>query len=373
MMKKIKKEDITFVVSGKIDYDSEYNIISCLKSIRKYFDGSKIILSTWEDFDLNKLGKTLYDKIVLSKQSETEILDIKYRIGSIAKNDARKNSYNLQQLLNKKGFDLVETKYAVKFRTDLVLKSNNFLKFYNKNINVFDKVDTKYKLFENRVLIGDYYTIDSRNFLNNIQSFQTSDIFQFGLTSDLKQIWDGNTMDYYTANYFTENPNSELFNPSNFNHLFNVEQFNILNVIKKSNLNLILPTYYADNRKEVIIESEKFISNNFLIDIFDNLGINSKFNKRIISGLFNYRRFIEIYLLYVDQKNKNIKNIHKNLHIKNKIQKPIQKFKKHWKNFFQPVEKIVKRFFGWFGEFFAMLFYGMKIILKVLLNFWRLF
>ena len=45
--------------------------------------------------------------------------------------------------------------------------------------------------------------------------------------------------------------------------------------------------------------------------------------------------FIEIYLLYVDQKNKNIKNINKNLNIKNKIQKPIQKFKKHWTNMYK--------------------------------------
>ena len=59
---------------------------------------------------------------------------------------------------------------------------------------------------------------------------------------------------------------------------------------------------------------------------------------------------------------------------KSKIKKLTRdKFKKHWKNFFQPVEKIVKRFFGWFGEFFAMLFYGIKIILKILLNFWKLF
>ena len=370
---KIQKEDITFVVSGKIDYDSKYNTVSCLKSIRKYFVNSKIILSTWQDSDLSKLDSKLYDKIVFSNQNETEILDVGYHIGDIAKSDIRKNSYNLQQLLNKKGFDLVETTYAVKFRTDLILKSDNFLKFYNKNINIFDKVDTKYKLFENRILIGDYYTIDSRNFYNNIQSFQTSDVFQFGLTSDLKKIWDGNTMDYSIANYFMENPGSELFNPSNFNHLFNVEQFNILNVIKKSNLKLILPTYYADNKEEVIIESEKFISNNFLIDIFNNLGISSKFNSRVVNDLFNYKRFIEIYLLYVDQKNKIIKDIYKRLFIEDKIRKSVQKFKKHWKNFFQPMEKLVKRFFKWFGEVFAILFYGVKIILKVLLNFWKSF
>ena len=180
-------------------------------------------------------------------------------------------------------------------------------------------------------------------------------------------------MDCSIANYFTENSNSELFNPLSFNHLFNVEQFNILNVIKKSNLKLILPTYYADNREEIVIESEKFISNNFLINKFDNLGINSKFNKKIIGGLFNYKRFIEIYLLYVDQKNKIIKDIYKKLFIEDKIRKSVQKFKKHWKNFFKSIEKIIKHFFKWFGEFFAILFYGVKIIIKVLLNFWKLF
>lgn len=372
-VEQIQKEDITFVVSGKIEYNSKFDTISCLKSIRKYFINSKIILSTWQNSDLSKLNNRLYDEIVFSNQNETEILDIGYHIGDIAKNDARKNSYNLQQLLNKKGFDLVKTKYAVKFRTDLILKNDNFLKFYNKNINLFDKIDTKYKLFENRILIGDYWTTDSRNYVDNIQSFQTSDIFQFGLTSDLKKIWDGNVMDYSTANYFKDHFNSELFNPSNFNHLFNLEQFNILSVIKKSNLNLILPTYYADNREEVVIESEKFISNNFLINTLNELDIDSKFSNLYTPYLFNYRRFIEIYLLHIDQKNENIKNIYKNTFIKEKIKKLLKKFKKHWKNFFQPMEKIVKRFFKWFGEFFAILFYGVKIIIKVLLNFWRLF
>ena len=56
-----------------------------------------------------------------------------------------------------------------------------------------------------------------------------------------------------------------------------------------------------------------------------------------------------------------------------KVQKSVQKFKKHWKNFFQPLEKTVKRFFKWFGEFFAVLFYGVKIVLKFLCNCWRLF
>ena len=370
-IERIKKRDITFVVSGRVDYNSKFSTISCLKSIRKYFANSKIILSTWQDSDLSKLNNKLYDEIVFSNQNETEILDIGYHIGDIAKNDARKNSYNLQQLLNKKGFDLVKTKYAVKFRTDLVLKSDNFLKFYNKNINLFDKVDTKYKLFKNRILIGDYWTIDSRTFFNNIQSFQVSDIFQFGLTDDLKKIWNGNVMDYSTANYFKDHFNSELFNPLNFNHLFNLEQFNILTAIKKSNLNLILPTYYADNREEVVIESEKFISSNFLIDTFDELNIGSKFNSIRVSNLFNYKRFIEIYLLHIDQKNENIKNIYKNTFIKEKIKKLLKKFKKHWKNFFQPMEKIVKRFFKWFGEFFAVLFYGVKIVLNVLCSFWK--
>ena len=47
-MYKIQNKDITIVVQGPVD---PVNTPKCIASIRKYFKGSKIILSTWEGTD----------------------------------------------------------------------------------------------------------------------------------------------------------------------------------------------------------------------------------------------------------------------------------------------------------------------------------
>lgn len=60
----IDTKDISVVVQGAID--KGYTPL-CLKSIRKYLSESEIILSTWEESDVENLG---YDVLVLNKDHE---------------------------------------------------------------------------------------------------------------------------------------------------------------------------------------------------------------------------------------------------------------------------------------------------------------
>lgn len=53
--------DISIVIQGAVD---KINTPKCVKSLRKYFPGSQIIVSTWEGTNINALDA---DDFILSK------------------------------------------------------------------------------------------------------------------------------------------------------------------------------------------------------------------------------------------------------------------------------------------------------------------
>ena len=66
-IKRVNLEDITFIIQGKICNKDKYHREStkhALKTIRKNFKKSQIILSTWEGEDVSGLE---YDKVIFNK------------------------------------------------------------------------------------------------------------------------------------------------------------------------------------------------------------------------------------------------------------------------------------------------------------------
>ena len=150
----IDKKDITFVVSGGHSHKT-FDLKNSLSFIRRCFPDSKIILSTWDDFDekMQKKYDSLYDELVLSSQNELPWRNIGFNFTGLLFD--RENSFNHQQLLNSRGLEMVKTKYAVKTRTDLFIQSDVFIKKYIDCINDVPFVDENFRLFKQRVLCDD--------------------------------------------------------------------------------------------------------------------------------------------------------------------------------------------------------------------------
>ncbi|MCI8285824.1 MAG: hypothetical protein HFE90_11335 [Firmicutes bacterium] len=294
-----KKNDITFIVCGKINLNGEWNTYRCLMSIRRFFKDSTIILSTWEDEDIKSLS-SLYDKLVLSKNLSDN--DIDYFLKS--SNMKKPNSINSQRILLYSALKNVETKYTIRLRTDFYFYNDNIFYFYTKYNSILNKRELNYKIFDSRILVYDHFTVDARMRAGGY-TYMISDCLQFGLTSDLKKLWDGKMVDYSILNWFEDHKDSSWSNPDKFNHRYNAEQLCLFTAIKKALPNLELPQWYYDNTNDnYVFECEKVFASNIIVGDGVQLGISSKFENYEYDYLLTFNRLLELYLENVDPENK---------------------------------------------------------------------
>lgn len=230
-----QKEDLTFVVCGKVQTRGKLQTKNCLASIRKFFPASKIILSTWLGEPIDEL-EGLYDELVLSNGA---LCPPKY---SSLLDRPRPNTGNLQQVMGHAGLSRVKTRWAVKTRTDFILTGDDFLSFYQRWEPELNIRLSKYCIFQRQVLVPWLFT---KNPEYTSVAYQLSDFFQLGLTEDLLLLWDGHQEPDETLNYFTLHPDSPFDNPDRYNHLYNVEQSFFLHVVRPR-LTVYLPQWYCD-------------------------------------------------------------------------------------------------------------------------------
>ena len=169
----INTKDISVVVQGAVD---EVNTPVCLKSIRKHLNGTKIILSTWQETNVDGLD---YDEVIFNEDPGSTKDDYTCLL----------NNMNRQFRSTQNGLRTVNTKYAIKIRSDIILESSNFLKYFG----MFAKRNKKYKIFGHRVLFCSYffkrYLGDTLSYIQPVP-LHMSDWFAFGYTSDIQEIFD---------------------------------------------------------------------------------------------------------------------------------------------------------------------------------------
>ncbi|MFO0743485.1 MAG: WavE lipopolysaccharide synthesis family protein [Candidatus Paceibacterota bacterium] len=238
----IAHKDITFVVQGTIigRFDDEikdrYTFL-CLKSIREYFPSSFIILSTWKGSDVRGLD---FDLLVESNDPGVSIL------GDFSKNGFRQIVSSLE------GIKGAYTKYSVKVRSDLIFKSSNFLKYFEKYSQFPYNYD--YKLVEKRVVM-----LTTCNPKRRFKfPYNAADWFYFGLTKDLLDIFNVDLVSGdYVCRHEYDNQKKKCISP------YSSEQyiwFNFLSKYKKINFKNL-----RDISNNNIEESEKYFANNTIL------------------------------------------------------------------------------------------------------------
>lgn len=169
-MSEIRFQDISFVVQGAID---PVATPKCLQSIRHWYPGSEIILSTWDGSDVANLD---YDTLVVSPDPGA------YCASSEGKPIMANG--NRQIVSTKNGLQKVTRPYAVKLRNDIIFTGNQWAGMWDR----FPRRVPDWRMFRERVITGSWY---ARNPLRETgKPFHPSDWFMFGLLEDLMLVWD---------------------------------------------------------------------------------------------------------------------------------------------------------------------------------------
>lgn len=277
MLDNVCECDVTFVITGSLFDVGQFPTLKTLQSVKKHFPQSKIILSTWKNSSTSLLKKLepFCDAIILSTSPK-----LKYSCCLESCSWYPKlNSYDAQQLCTHKALLKVKTKYACRLRSDFYFFNNNLLQTYNSLANHFPNKKTGFTIFEQKVLIHELGSINSET-PDLPLIFHPSEIFHFGLTSDLLKLWDGIPIPDEIADYFHNLHNTEP-NPCLFNHRFTPEQYIWLKLINRIYPSASLPSYYLDISPNLIESSNEFLVSNYVIGTAELLGIKSKFDNNL--------------------------------------------------------------------------------------------
>lgn len=161
----IGREEVTVVVQGAVD---PVCAAKCLSSVRKYLPGAEIVLSTWEGTNTSMLD---YDEVVLNTDPGPSDLVRLYPFEHV-------NNINRQIVSTREGIRRASRKYVLKLRSDMLVKGQGFLKYYD----VFGATVTKDAVFEKRILLNAKTSL--------FQIGAIGDWWQFGLRKDMLLLWD---------------------------------------------------------------------------------------------------------------------------------------------------------------------------------------
>jgi hypothetical protein len=241
----------------------------CLESVRKYLPNAKIILSTWQGEDVSGLD---FDVLVQSISIDDGVKFSKTAIFSL----------NKQLISTQAGLNACDREYVLKIRSDLILKSANFLKYFDKyNARVDD-----YRILKSRVL---NCSLLSRVRLGDKKSFSThcpfhpSDWIWFGLTEDIKNIFYIPLDKPSNATYFKRNDVERLSSDvcSDASHRFPPEQYFWLEFLKKNGYRFDLPHRIDDKR---------VFTNDSMMTVVNNLVILDQYQWSFEMPKYNFRQ-----------------------------------------------------------------------------------
>lgn len=291
----ISSKEISVVVQGAID---KKNTPKCLESIRKFLPEAEIILSTWENSDVEGLD---YDILVLNQDP----------MGLYNRTNNTINNVNRQMISTFNGIKKSSKKYILKIRSDVLLKSSKFLIYFDK----FPVRISDYSIFKSRIIVSTLFT---KRYLDNKSKipvpFHISDWFQFGEREDIYSLWNSPLANQ--ENDIAVNENIEkCFYDCWINDRYTTEQFIFYNSINNSDKykNKILFSNMLDLNSAVIGLSEQVIMNNFILKSPTSLGC-VVLKEPYFSQIKKYNKFVkkQAKCIYTEHDfNKFYKNLRK--------------------------------------------------------------
>jgi hypothetical protein len=278
----IEAHQITVVVQGPIiPNDSEISTRSCLESIRRHLPGARIILSTWKDSCIANLD---FDLCIESEDP-----------GNLLADEGIAYNVNRQIVATLIGLERASTPYALKMRTDCHLTGNAF-------VQAFAKHRTRHKslnVFCERIVCTDlYFRTPHKNPHQHL--FHPSDVFQFGLLTDLLKLW--KIPCARKEEVLLPSMRSVTFlrrDASRIPLKLAEEQYIWLACLRKSGFPYCLD-YSWQTGSRLTLDSELSIINNFVPASATSLGVAlpRRFQDNGPEGVYKYEDFLELENLY---------------------------------------------------------------------------
>lgn len=353
----ITKSDISIVLQGPVD---SIETKKSIESIRRYLKGATIILSTWEGANVEGLD---FDVLIENKDPGSYMY---------CKKDKIYTNINRQLVSIKAGLEKVQTKYAFKLRSDLILTSDNFLKYFDK----YEDKDPKYKFFKKSVLVS---SLTSKEYSDGVGNrpvpFHVSDWFYFGLTEDLnlffsniENIADEEAFSNYKLKYPEKNP------VMGFEQQYASEQYACYKAFsKKFDIKF---EDWSDWNDENILQAEVLLANNFVfldpvqhglyIAKFQELINNNYGPTCLFEGYINHYKFLTYYKKHANKK--FIIPLKYRWKKDLKLEKYIKNLNKHWGRFINSLKGI----FSPFVEFISIILYLLKIVFNSIIYGYKL-
>lgn len=258
-MEKISTKDITFLLQGA--YDEKYTDVT-VASIRKYFSGAKILLSTWAGTKINK-EIPLDDLIENDDPGGTKDKKVNFV-----------NNLKRQLISTQNGLKRVDSKYVVKLRTDLVFNSDKLL----SSLFLYPQKKEVGKTLLGKIVIPSFF---SKRFLTSLDGnfvqltpFHFSDWLAFGLLEDVNNIYNVDLPNEEYCNYFFDH--TYMGNKINLMaaaHRYAPEQYIFYSAYKKLISDPVEFNDYMDYSEVALEASDRFLTNNFIVLTPQQLGL----------------------------------------------------------------------------------------------------
>ncbi|WP_290873651.1 WavE lipopolysaccharide synthesis family protein [Aquabacterium sp.] len=243
---KIKSSDISVVIQGSIE---PIPLKKCVDSILKHLPDCEIILSTWEGSQANITFPL--NKIILNTDPGAKPIS----------SGGALNNTNRQIVSTINGVNEASRPYTLKFRSDCVLNGVGFIEAFGK----YTTRSSEHKLFQEKIVAPRYASrieTAKRPYL-----FHPADIALFGLTTDIKRLFD---IDLVTQQEFEWAKNCT--NPSTKAALMErdllckwvPEQHIFIKALVKGGFKINLE-HAAESTPQLATLSQKLLINNYII------------------------------------------------------------------------------------------------------------
>lgn len=176
MKRKVLASQLSFIVQGNVSGTKENSSLytkRLCESIRKYFEGAEIILSTWE----NQKTEDLDVDVVVKSQ----LIDCSYIIRPDG--NVYPHTLNHEIITSYAGVERATREYSVKVRSDMIFHGDILLDYLDRYCY---HRDMDYKVCRERIIVLPTY-----NFRRGVSyPYNICDWLYAGYTEDIKNIFD---------------------------------------------------------------------------------------------------------------------------------------------------------------------------------------
>lgn len=284
----IDSSKISVIIQGPIFRDENHLLTTkhVIESVNSILPHAEIILSTWKNSDISDL---VFDKLILNNDPGNFMV--------LLEGNEFELNLNRQILSTRNGLLMASRQYAIKLRTDTIIKNSKFLQYYMK----FSDFDETFRFVESRIITSN---ISSFSPMKSKRLFNPGDHFFFGLATDLLNYFDLKLLNLKDINRFSISSNL-----IDHEKILSSEQYIFINFINKFlKVHFSYLNQFNKNLREI---SEKIIANNLVIVDNLRLGIESlKYPHYSYSmkkmRYYYYYSYFEWHLIYIKYSQKKI-------------------------------------------------------------------